>query len=153
MRTAISQITNQYIQTPSGRAVALELIMLLRTMERGLTEQTFTPELRNDVLRSFTTLLLDLPANVFWREHASYLLPIVATSVNAWIDSTRYAEKASIPEGTIPNEQAVEATLRFHGLRNTMVEVALAVVYCEQGAGGLRDVSFDMREKLIKVLQ
>lgn len=148
MRDRLNEIINDYTQSQSARAVAVDLIMMLRTAEKAAASETLDSDARGEVLRSYAALLLDLPANTFWRENAGFLTPIVAMAFNAWIDASHYMQLTLDDRQT--ETARTGAILQVHGLRHTAVEVALGVIYCEQGAGGLRAASVALRDKLME---
>ena len=153
MRDLLEPVIAKHITSPSARAVALDLTSGLLVMERLARNATPDRDLRNDALRVFVSVFLDLPANPFWRDNAGYLSPLVAMACNAWLDAVVYARNSAEAEAANDTEGAAVALVRSVGLRASIVEIALAVLYCERGAGGLRDASHKFREALVGVLE
>lgn len=152
MRQEIEFIVGDYLRSPAARAVAVDIVMALVNMEKIITSKDVSQETRDGILRAFVVIFLDLPANPFWRDNAGYLTPIIATATNAWLDAGAYAKRQQDNEKDNP-EVSAEALVRSVGLRSAIIEVVLAVVYCERGAGGLRENSMALRDKLLKVLE
>lgn len=152
MRDKLTPIIDAYIKGGPARAVALQLVLALYNLEQLMRTDTPSTSLRSEILMTFAAVFLDLPANPFWRDNAGYLTPIVASATNAWLDAGAYMQRSAAAGEADPNASA-EALVRGVGLRAAMIEIVLATLYCEQGAGSLRKASVDMRDALLKVLE
>jgi hypothetical protein len=78
------------------------------------------------------TALIYLPLNPFYRQHATYLTPLMISSINNWKDAN------ALSDGT-RSQRALAYTLR-----NMDIQIIQAVVFITQGYVRLREVSQDI---------
>lgn len=114
-------------------AVIGELMNFILTARSVLAGDTGddTRQGMSQLMMGFTIGLSD---NAFWRQHASYIMPIFANAVTSWGDSFGYLADE--------NEQNRVA---FVACANAMAEVTVAVLYCAEGAAAVKKHSMKLR--------
>lgn len=106
-------------------------------------EQVLAGRSDDDVRVGMAQLMIDftvgLNSNPFWLKHSGYIMPVFSTGVSAWMDSMAYLD-AKTPEDRVA----------FIATRNAMTEVAMAVLFCDQGAKGVREKGTDLRRVMLQ---
>lgn len=87
----------------------------------------------DDIHRAFWLALIELPGNAFYRRHATAIAPVMATTINAWIDSVRL-------EHGDRQQRAVA-----YGLRDAYLELISLVLYLARGYDAMRAHSAEIR--------
>lgn len=95
------------------------------------------PVPRHVLQRTFVNLLFWLPQNQFFRAHQGYLLPIIMTCVNAWLDANDLEEEGS-------RESLTSAWY----LKQFGIELYPAIAFLKGGFGLARQVGPEVRELL-----
>lgn len=127
-----------YIDDPAARAVIFALVGSVRTAERVLAGKD-DDETRVGMAQLMLDFTIGLNSNPFWMRHSSYLMPVFATATSAWLDSFSYIEAKS-----------GEDRAAFITTRNIMAEVAVAVLFCSDGAKGVRDNGAKVRKIMLR---
>lgn len=137
-----NQITNtieDFIIDPAARGVVASMFAAVHNVEKVMKGEV-TDDVRVGVMQMFFDLTVGLGDNPFWRQHSGYLLPVFQMAANAWRDSFEHLSD--------PKDEA--SNIAFLTTRNTMCELAVAVLYCEQGAAGLAKNSVSLRKAVMK---
>lgn len=87
--------------------------------------------------QTFTNLLFWMPQNQFFEAHKNYLLPIIMTCVNAWLDSNKLAKSK------LARDRQAAWWLKQMG-----VELYGAVAFLMGGFDHMRSVSVEARSVL-----
>jgi hypothetical protein len=90
-----------------------------------------------DLNRVFVNLMFYLPQNQFFDRNKNYLLPVVMTCINAWLDST------DLQKSPVQKDLAAAWYLKQMG-----VELYGAVAFLTGGFDHMREVSFEARDVL-----
>jgi len=90
------------------------------------------PISQKDINDAMMAALIYLPLNPFYREHATYLTPLMISSINSWQDAN------TLSDGT-RSQRALAYTLR-----NMDIQIVQAIVFITQGYDRLREVSQDI---------
>lgn len=102
-------------------------------------------EVDDDVKSAAAQLLLDftagLNANPFWMQHSGYIMPVFTNAAMSWLHSYQYTKTDASPENK----------LNFLVARNVLAEVAVAVLYCEQGTKGMVEKGARLREAIMQL--
>lgn len=93
--------------------------------------------LDEDINRVFINLVFWLPQNTFFDANKSYLLPLLMTCINAWMDSNHLAR----------SEETQKLNTAWH-LKQMGVELYGAVAFLTGGFEHMRNVSIEAREIL-----
>lgn len=91
----------------------------------------------NDLNRVFVNLLFYLPQNPFFDRNKGYLLPVVMTCINAWMDST------DLQKSPVKKDLAAAWYLKQMG-----VELYGSVAFLMGGFEHMREVSLEARDVL-----
>lgn len=86
----------------------------------------------DDVDRAMMAALIYLPCNPFYTKHATYLTPLMISSINNWKDAN------TLSDGT-RSQRALAYTLR-----NMDIQIIQAIVFITQGYEKLREVSAEI---------
>jgi hypothetical protein len=95
------------------------------------------PVADTDLNRVFVNLMFFLPQNPFFDRNKAYLLPIMMTCINAWMDST------DLQKSPVKRDLATAWYLKQMG-----VELYGAVAFLTGGFQHMREVSFEARDVL-----
>lgn len=128
-----------YIKDEHALAVLGDLVSLVKVCESVLMD------VRDDSVKAMAAQALHaftggLQSNPFWRNNAAYLAPVFNTTVGAWMDSFGY-----LAGGTA----TAEDRLAFMVTQNALPEIAIAVLYCEQGQAGTLKYGLELRKALL----
>lgn len=93
--------------------------------------------LDQDINRVFINLMFWLPQNAFFDANKSYLLPLIMTCINAWMDSNQLAQ----------SKDTQKLNTAWH-LKQMGVELYGAVAFLTGGFDHMRNVSTEAREIL-----
>lgn len=111
----------------------LNLICDITELWDDLTDKD-KPITQKDIDDAMMAALIYLPLNPFYREHATYLTPLMISSINSWKDAN------VLSDGT-RSQRALAYTLR-----NMDIQIVQAIVFITQGYDRLREVSRDIWE-------
>jgi hypothetical protein len=87
-------------------------------------------------------LTFSLNTNVFWVKNANYLVPILNTSINAFMDNQTFLVIA----------QPLWDDLEYQS-RNVWLEILPAIVFCLNGYSAMRSVSVEIKQSFEKFLR
>lgn len=92
------------------------------------------------VHEAFVNATVMLHANQFFRRHADYLLPVMMTAINAWIDSCNLEK----------SKQNEDDAIRAFALKDIGIELWTQVAFLVGGYNHMRAVSSEIREFLMQ---
>lgn len=96
------------------------------------------PLTADDIHRAFWLALVELPNNPFYRRHGAALVPVMATMMNAWMDS-------------VPMEQGgTQQRAVAYVLRDAYLEIISLVLYLARGYDAMRVHSAQIRAFLME---
>lgn len=89
---------------------------------------------------AFVAALVFLPTNPFFSQHSGYLVPVMMTAINAWIDSCNIERSA----------QNEDDSIRAFALKDIGIELWTQVAFLVGGYDHMRAVSEEIREFLMQ---
>lgn len=92
------------------------------------------PVTDSEINTAFITALFTINGNPFFRRHVDYLLPVIMTTINAWLDAN----------DTQTSDDPDTRTLAFY-LKDYGIEVFLQMAFLIGGYEHMRAVSKEMR--------
>lgn len=143
-RAQIISTIEPIILDPAARSVVAAMFAAVHSVEQVMKGE-IGEDVRTGVMSMFFDLTVGLNDNHFWRTHSGYLLPVFQMGANAWRDSFSHLAATD----TDPNDR--QSSVAFLTSRNAMCELAVAVLYCEQGAAGLAEKSVELRKAVMKM--
>lgn len=138
----IDNAISPYIKDTAARAVVRSLLEPVRTVDRILRND-IDDEARSAAAQILLDFTIGLNSNPFWMDprNSGYIMPVYSNAVVSWLHSFQYAKQQATPE----------EKLQYLVARNVLVEVAVAVLYCERGAKGMAEDGPRLREAIMKL--
>lgn len=121
-------------------AVIGELHNFINTAQAVFMGDTITDDIRVGMSQILVGFTIGLNDNPFWKQHAAYLMPVFANATISWGDSFGYLA------GDTDQDRAA-----FMACSNAMAEVAVAVLYCAEGTGAVREKSMRLRRDFMNL--
>jgi len=87
-------------------------------------------------------LVFVLNTNSFWVQNASYLVPLMNSSVNSFLDAQELRVK----------NEPLWKELEYHN-NNTWLEILPAIVFCLKGYADMRKISLEMKKAFEMLLR
>lgn len=129
-----------FYETDDALQVAVAMVNAITSTEQVLLGETGR-EVAVASGRFLTDFAFGLMGNKFWQLNAGHIVPVLATAVMARMDSYKHAQaRAQDPAQGVAHISA----------RQAVAEVAVQVLFCEQGTSGAVASSGDLRRMMIK---
>lgn len=136
----LSQILTPFYESDQARDVALALVNAIVATEAVMLDGS-GPAVKQGVARMLLDFSFQLYGNPFWQRFAASLQPVLAMAVIARMDSYGHA--------TTRTRGAAEQ-VAFLASRQAAVEVAVQVLFYEQGTKGVHTQSQNLRIALVR---
>lgn len=136
----LSQLLTPFYESDEARDVALALVNAIVATEAVMLDGS-GQAVKQGVARMLMDFSFQLYGNPFWQRFAASLQPVLAMAVIARMDS--YGHSATRSRGNV--EQVA-----FLSSRQAAVEVAVQVLFYEQGTKGVHTQSQNLRLMLIR---
>ena len=139
-RADIDRAIAPFIRDEAARSVVNSLLGAAATVDRVIRGES-TDEVKQDAAQMLLDFTSGLNSNPFWLRHSGYIMPVYTSAVMSWLHSYQYTKADAPPEDK----------LAFLAARNVLAEVAVAVLYCEQGTKGMVQTGAQLRQALMKL--
>lgn len=87
-----------------------------------------------EINNAFMNAVVNLRLNPFYRQHESWILPVIVVGINAWMDANELEKSTEVDK----------RALSFY-VRNYCYEVCSVCAFCAGGFDWLRSISNEMR--------
>lgn len=88
-----------------------------------------------DIIRTLYTALVDLPSNPFFKSYSEYLVPVIETGINAWLDANE-----------LEKSHDKRDRMFAYVLRDQYMDVLFMCLTITRGRAKMREISLEVRE-------
>jgi hypothetical protein len=131
-------VVRAYVDDPNAVAVAKALVgapYFTSRVMRDDVDETVKLGL-NQMLVDFT---IGLAENPFWQKNSTFLMPVYVVALSTWLASFDF-----IIKGTTEKDQ-----MALISARNTLADVAVAVLHCHKGPAEVQRTGNQMRQRIV----
>lgn len=136
--TGYESAMRTYVDDPNAVAVAKALVGAPYYTSRVMRDEVNT-EVKQGLNQMLVDFTLGLAENPFWKQHSTFLMPVYVTALSSWLASFDF-----IIKGTTPDDQ-----MALISSRNTLADVAIAVLYCHKGPAEVQRSGNALRKRIV----